>query len=77
MNIEKIVEAHARKLKEEVGTALNGDECFDLINDAVTEALELVKSNSVLGDVRNTYQDGYRVGYLEATIEACKSILKK
>tara|TARA_R110001599_G_scaffold345186_1_gene569308 strand:- start:295 stop:534 length:240 start_codon:yes stop_codon:yes gene_type:complete len=51
MNIEKIVEEHARKLKEEVGTALNGDECFDLINDAVTEALEVVKSNSVLGDV--------------------------
>ena len=41
------------------------------------ELLKLVKANSVLGDVRNTYQDGYRVGYLEATIEACKSILKK
>ena len=57
MNIEKIVEEHARKLKEEVGTALNGDECFDLINDAVTEAIELVKANSVLGGVSETAEE--------------------
>jgi|TARA_R110000787_G_scaffold277861_1_gene387391 hypothetical protein len=35
----KIIELHAKKLKEEVGTALNYDECFDLIEDAVNEAL--------------------------------------
>jgi hypothetical protein len=37
--MEKIIELHAKKLKEEVGTALNYDECFDLIEDAVNEAL--------------------------------------
>ena len=49
--IGNAIEEHARKLKEEVGTALSGDECLSLINDAVTEALELVKDNSVLGGV--------------------------
>ena len=41
MNIGKIVERHADNLKLEVGTALNLDECFDLINNAVKEATEL------------------------------------
>jgi len=51
MNIEDVIEYHAKQLKEEVGTALNGDECYDLIKDAVYEALESVKPNIVLAPV--------------------------
>jgi len=38
--MENIIELHAKKLKEEVGMALNYDECFYLIEDAVNDALK-------------------------------------
>lgn len=37
--MENIIELHAKKLKEEVGIALNYDECFDLIKEAIDDAL--------------------------------------
>jgi len=45
MSVEKIIQLHAGKLKEEVGTVLSCDECFDLISDAIEEALVEFKSN--------------------------------
>lgn len=53
MNIEKIVFQHASKLLEKASSVLSKDECFDLINSAVSEAANEVNDNFVLDNVSN------------------------
>ena len=71
---------HAKQLKEEVGTGLNREACYDLIKDAVYEALESVKSNIDLAPVSKPFiiewDDLYKNVSGTQTILNCEDIPK-